>query len=115
MPSFIQKITVKCISQNDTTGKDNLHFYINNETEPFAKRKVSSGHSVFVDKSDNTFHAFWKGIYIKEDDIIIIKEYDIIDDDDIIFSHKISSSDIGTITYPISFDDTEYEITIEYL
>lgn len=115
MPSFIEKITVKCISQNDNSGDDDLHFYINNETEPFAKRIISSGNVVSVDSSDSRLHPFRNGIYVEEGNTITIKEYDLFDSDDLIFFHTITSSDMGSITYFDNTESAEYEITIDYV
>lgn len=108
--NFIEKIVVKCTTQQDSFGSDDLLFYLNNVF--IGKCTISSGETKSFD-AGAAISIFRDGIFIEEGDILKITEMDVIDSSDVMMDHIITQSDIDSRGFSESFtDDADYEFEI---
>ncbi|MEO6550850.1 MAG: hypothetical protein ABIN94_22800 [Ferruginibacter sp.] len=109
--NIIKKITVKCIKQDDLTGSDDLHFFINDNF--IGRASISSGETKEFDGASLIVGG--GPIFIDPEDEFRIDEFDIADPNDLLFKHKITKSDIQSRIYSETLDgNAKYEFTLAF-
>jgi hypothetical protein len=105
--NFISRITVKCIKQDDLTGSDDLHFFVNGNF--IGKVSMSTGETKEID-GENIPAG---GAAIAVGDEIKVEEFDIVDPNDLLFKHVITQVDIrqGSFSEVVN-NNAHYEFTI---
>jgi hypothetical protein len=107
--NFIKKILVKCDKQDDLTGSDDLHFFVNGNF--IGRASISTGETKEFDGA--SILAGGGPIIIDPGDECRIEEFDIGDPNDLLFNHVITQNDINNGSVTKSFEEgAKYEFTL---
>ena len=106
--AVIEHIEIRCNKQEDSTGSDDLKFYLNNMHVGNVD-SMSSGDYRDVDKS-----ILYGELWIDEGTVLKVEEYDALDFNDVLVEYSITSSDIsnGTVSLFDRISSADYEFTL---
>jgi hypothetical protein len=106
--SVIEHIEINCVKQEDSTGSDDLKFYVNG-IHVGNVDGVSSG-----DYKDVTKSLLYGELWVDEGSVLKIEEYDALDNNDVLVEYTITGSDIsnGSVFLRDQITSAEYEFTV---
>jgi hypothetical protein len=107
----ISDIVITCHSQDDSTGTDDLDFYIDGNF--IGRTTMGTGDVVHA---VGPGRLFGDTIWCDAGQTITVYEFDLIDPSDLLLTHTVSSSDMDTtVTLPSTASGSSYTFEITFV
>jgi hypothetical protein len=107
----ISQIVVRCNQQEDSTGSDDLYFYVDRNF--IGSMTITTGETRTV---VGPGALFGDTIWIDEGHTLEVYEHDLLDPNDLILSYYVSSSDMDrTVDVKDQCDTADYDFTITFV
>ena len=110
--SAIEYVTVTCREQEDSTGSDDLHFYL--DSSFLGRLTIETGETKTFDKS--ALIAGGDHILVGAGETLYVYEHDLIDPSDLLLTHTITEDELdSTITLDDQLDSADYSFEIKFI